>query len=266
MNRHHFILTKSISPIFGERASDQWENSLGMEFVYSSAQGLYVGRNEVRVSDFQAMHGTTPTGQFKGMVSVTKTGRVDAGRTWLEPGWEQTPEHPVIGLNWHDCVRYAEWLTGKERASGHLKPTQRYALPTTNEWFGFAGNSVYPWGNLISGLEGKYHVLNYSGTEAMRAENWPKDWPVLQSYYDAFEYTAPAGRMVPNALGLFHIGGNAAEWTADQVLCGSSWADGEAIKYADAWDRLELRRVLKEDADRRDDRFGFRLVIKEDAR
>ena len=55
-----------------------------------------------------------------------KAFRQDAKYTWLNPGFEQTDEHPVVNVSWNDAVAFCEWLKSKEG--------QAYRLPTEAEW------------------------------------------------------------------------------------------------------------------------------------
>ena len=43
--------------------------------------------------------------------------------TWLNPGFEQTDEHPVVNVSWNDAVAFCEWLSRKE--GKHLPPADR---------------------------------------------------------------------------------------------------------------------------------------------
>ena len=81
---------------------------------------------------------------------------------------------------------------------------------------------------------------------------------------DPYARTAPVFSMGTNQLGLFHVGGNAAEWCMEKVLCGHSWCDGESDDPKNdlqLLDYLATRRVQVIDPGERNDRNGFRVVI-----
>src|SRR5260370_18590919 len=54
--------------------------------------------------------------------------------SWKNPGFAQTPEHPVVGVSWEDANQFCAWLTRKERSEGALTPFQSYRMPTDREW------------------------------------------------------------------------------------------------------------------------------------
>jgi hypothetical protein len=51
---------------------------------------------------------------------------VDMKASWRNPGFEQTPEHPVVCISWEDARDYTAWLA---RKTGHP-----YRLPSEAEW------------------------------------------------------------------------------------------------------------------------------------
>jgi len=40
---------------------------------------------------------------------------LSAETAWRDPGFEQGPDHPVVGVNWRDARMFCQWLTEKER-------------------------------------------------------------------------------------------------------------------------------------------------------
>jgi formylglycine-generating enzyme len=43
--------------------------------------------------------------------------------TWLNPGFDQTDEHPVVNVSWNDAVAFCEWLSRTEGTRCRL-PTE----------------------------------------------------------------------------------------------------------------------------------------------
>ncbi|HWI57354.1 MAG TPA: SUMF1/EgtB/PvdO family nonheme iron enzyme, partial [Bacillota bacterium] len=142
-----------------------------------------------------------------------------------------------------------------------LASNQHYQLPATNQWFALAGRQRFPWGSNPAALAG-----NYSGQEATQI-NWPAQWPVIGWHVDEYPRTAPVTSLGTNRLGLYHLGGNVAEWCMEKVLCGRSWADGEsddAKEDLQPLEYLETSRVQFREPSERNDRNGFRIMICEE--
>jgi formylglycine-generating enzyme required for sulfatase activity len=87
------------------------------------------------------------------------------------------PNHPVVGVTWHDALAYASW-TGKR-------------LPTEAEWeYAARGGLVglpYPMGSDLAKSD-----ANYSGSSPVRV-----------------------GSYAANGYGLYDMAGNVAEWVMD---------------------------------------------------
>ena len=247
-------LTRSPHPLRGEG----WTNSLGMVFPWVPPLSNWACAIETRVSDFRRFTEATGYDATPGMRSLTATGFAAAGCSWSNPGFPQTGAHPVVGVSWEDANFFCAWLTQAEREQGRLAANQRYRLPSTNEWFVLAGDGPFPWGGDPKALTG-----NYSGLE-MLGPDYPASWSgsVLSSHRDDFPRTAPVtcDRFLPNALGLHHVGGNAAEWCQEHVLCGASWAHGERTSLKS----LRTHEVLPADPRVRDSRNGFRMILCQD--
>src|SRR6202042_3228777 len=52
--------------------------------------------------------------------------KLDPGRNWLNPGFAQTNDHPVVCVSWNDALEFCTWLSNQEG--------KKYRLPTEAEW------------------------------------------------------------------------------------------------------------------------------------
>lgn len=104
------------------------------------------------------------------------------------------PDHPVVGVSWHDARDYCRWRGQR--------------LPTLAEWRRAAGGAdgrLWPWGN-----QWDYRKANSGGER--------------NGEYDGYTYAAPvdsfpAGRAPGGAL---HMAGNVAEWVEEHYVVGGS--------------------------------------------
>jgi Sulfatase-modifying factor enzyme 1 len=94
-----------------------FENTLGMRFLSVPGTQVLFSIWDTRVQDYQVFARATST-------------------DWPSPEFQQGPTHPAINVSWLDAKRFCEWLTGKERAEGKIRPDQEYRLPTDVEWSG----------------------------------------------------------------------------------------------------------------------------------
>jgi formylglycine-generating enzyme required for sulfatase activity len=148
--------------------------------------------------------------------------------------FQQTPEHPVVGVNMQDAVAFCNWLTETERAKRLIDSSQSYRLPTPEEW------------DSAVGLARGRKKLSLSAEEKLlddRVFPWGEDWPPpakianfadgeIPGYADGYPYTAPVGSFPPTKEGLYDLSGNVWEWTQPPeiraqptgILRGGSWA------------------------------------------
>ena len=134
---------------------------------------------------------------------------VQAERTWAD--------RPAVHLSWDEAAAYVRWLS--------MQTGERYRLPSEAEWeyAACAGSGdAYAWGNAVGERQAHCRWDCIGGMDT--------DW------------TTPVGFFAANALGLYDMHGNAAEWTAD---CWSedhldNPADGMASTAGDC-----LRRVVR---------------------
>jgi sulfatase modifying factor 1 len=113
---------------------------------------------------------------------------------WTDPAFNH-PEQPVVGVSWHEAVRYCEWLSASSDAvtSGRI-----FRLPTEAEWerasrAGFDG-ALFPWGDTPP--------QSLPGYLRRCTDYWQKG-------------PEPVARAEPNAYGLYNMCDNVHEWCSD---------------------------------------------------
>jgi formylglycine-generating enzyme required for sulfatase activity len=213
----------------------RWTNHLGMVFVPITHTRAAFSIYETRMRDFAAFAITGPN--------------LD-GTNWNHALYHHVtpvsvgPDFPVVDVSWYDADAFCRWLTQTERQMKLIPSDAAYRLPTDAEWSWAAGigdretagtpeakngklKNVFPWGTQYPPPQG---AGNFADQTAL---NYFTNWPHITSYTDGFVTTAPAGCFQPNALGLYDLAGNAAEWCEDpyngnsgrRELRGGSWAN-----------------------------------------
>lgn len=108
---------------------------------------------------------------------------------WSDPAFNH-PEQPVVGVSWHEAIRYCEWL--RTSTGSNLR------LPTEAEWEraarGGLERALYPWGD-----EPPQSLPGYDD----RCAGWWKTGP------------EPVGHGEPNGYGLYNMCDNVHEWCSD---------------------------------------------------
>lgn len=164
---------------------------------------FYLGKYEVtfaQFSQFVASTGyKTDAERDEGAYVWTGTDwQKRPGMCWREPGFEQTPRHPVACLSWDDAGAFCEW-SGME-------------LPTEAEWeYACRADSrtVFPWGDEATGAAGQANVADE--TTVKRSFGWE----TFREVSDGYPYAAPVGSFRPNQWGLYDMVGNVFEWCRD---------------------------------------------------
>ncbi|MFZ0796470.1 MAG: SUMF1/EgtB/PvdO family nonheme iron enzyme [Terriglobales bacterium] len=113
---------------------------------------------------------------------------------WSYPEFNH-PAQPVVGVSWHEAVRYCDWLSA---CTGGVMTGGNFRLPTEAEWEraarGGHEKALFPWGDAPP--------QSLPGYADRCAGHW-KTGP------------EPVGRGEPNAYGLYNMCDNVHEWCSD---------------------------------------------------
>lgn len=234
-----------------------WENSLGMRFVSVPGTTVMFSIWETRVRDFEAFVRDTGFDTTRDMLTMNKQGQWrQTGRSWRNPDFPQSTNHPVVGVNWQEAAGFCDWLTRHEQKQGLIGSNQRYRLPTAAEWLQAAGPTAFAWGD---GWPPPPRAGNFAGEELR--DTLPKHL-VVNSYRDGYPGTAPVGCFTPNPFGLFDLGGNAWEFCQDgpaeapdlRWMMGASWQNFTR-------EALSVSERGRTDLEKRYSNRGFRCVL-----
>jgi formylglycine-generating enzyme required for sulfatase activity len=166
---------------------------------------FYIGTREVTNREFQEYQKEHRSGIFKQET-------LDLDR------------QPVVSVSWQQAAAFCNWLSAKDGLpQAYVQKGSRlvlaepantgYRLPTEAEWEyvarfdGASPRLKYPWGMELP-------VAPRSGNYADRTANYLTA-VTLGDYDDGYRVAAPVGSFAPNALGIYDLGGNVAEWTND---------------------------------------------------
>ena len=115
-----------------------------------------------------------------------------------------TDGYPAVCMTQLAAAKFCEWLSAM---TGHF-----YRLPTEAEWAWAArfkeGKMLrYPWGDALPPPTKSANIGDRSAASILGT--------IQSTYDDGYIVTAPVGQFPPNHLGLYDLGGNAAEWVHD---------------------------------------------------
>jgi serine/threonine protein kinase/formylglycine-generating enzyme required for sulfatase activity len=206
-------------------------NSLGMEFVALPGAQVLMCRTDTRVRDFRRFVQETNYKQMGGMF-VLKPKRTgggafsapreleasawvsDASASWENPGFSQTPDHPVVEVNWYEAKDFCLWLSKKEGRT--------YRLPTDQEWSAAAGSGKYPWGDQWPPPKGAGNFADDSFAKSLPVETWHT---VSKGYDDGAARTSAVTAHTQNWLGLYDMSGNVWQWCEDEYQASMNSAE-----------------------------------------
>tara|TARA_R110002096_G_scaffold4493_18_gene20939 strand:+ start:3310 stop:5679 length:2370 start_codon:yes stop_codon:yes gene_type:complete len=129
--------------------------------------------------------------------------------TWKNPGFDQTDDHPVVGVSWNDAKAYCDWLSVKEGAT--------YRLPTEAEWeYACAAGSTtfFDFGDRHLGELNRHANYGDSTLEDAFAQTASLQWYV-GGPEDGAVFTKEVGSYLPNAWGFHDMHGNVWELCQD---------------------------------------------------
>lgn len=241
-----------------------WQNSVGMKFVPVPGTNVLFSIWETRRCDFATF------------ATATNQPRTGPQTRWRHAEQPVDESHPVTPASLMMTSAFCSWLTTRERQRGLIGGNDEYRLPTDEEWSRAAMLPIengdipearemasseevrpfYAWGRQWPPAS-IAEFANFAGRETRATA---KNESLLHT--DRYPFTAPAGSMKPNALGIHDLGGNVAEWTScrwngkteARVLRGGSWRDSVPLRL-----RLDHRQPSLPNAS--PEGSGFRVVL-----
>lgn len=226
------------------------------------AAPLAMSVNEVTVGEYREFADATHRNAGGCEVYAHDRWQWSFSANWSNPGFTQSPMHPVTCVSFADATAYAQWLSAR---SGHV-----YRLPSASEWE-FAARSgtdeAAPWGRDSGRACTFANVADQSGSLV---------YPGWQTFdcSDGYVATAPVGSFKANAFGLNDMLGNVFEWVRDcwvddytrapangdavQGNCSVREARGGSWFTQPAYVRASYRNRF--DAGLRSTAVGFRIV------
>jgi hypothetical protein len=211
--------------------TDWTSPATGMKFVWIEAMQMWVGQFEVTNDEYNRFDRSHDS-QSYGDHPLTGA------------------RQPVVNVNFEDAKKYVTWLNQQDAVA--LSGT-KYRLPTEDEWLAFAQcgkNWTYPWGNDWSAIKGNYHGQEGAGS-----------WDKIAGYNDGHPVTCDVEESRENTWGLYGVGGNVWELTAQDKAIASfgAWRGASWIYYGRGFLRCDYRNSLG--GSYRDFDYGFRLVL-----
>ena len=156
-------------------------------------QPFYMGQTDVTVGQFRqfvkATGYMTQAEREGGAVRGFPNGGFNdvANTDWLNPGFAQTDDHPVVCVSWNDAVEFCQWLSKQEGKT--------YRLPTEAEW-------EY---SCRAGSRGRWSFGDDEG----------ELWDYARVGGNSQNHSWPVAGLKANAWGLYDMHGNVQQWCQD---------------------------------------------------
>ena len=188
-----------------------------------------VGRFEVTRDQFDAF--VRDTGRSLGSSCWTyedEDWQDRPGRSYRDPGFAQSRDHPAVCVNWDDAKAYVNWLS--------RKTGQTYRLLSEADWEYVAragAASRFGFG------DGDGEVCRHGNGADQTAKRTYAKW-ITNACDDGVTHTASVGTYARNRFGLHDLHGNVWEWTedcwsesyADAPATGAARSDGDCARRA----------------------------------
>ena len=172
---------------------------------------------------------------------------------------EEDYDHPVVNISWEEASGFCQWMTQTNK-------NYTYRLPTADEWLFAASCSVdtnygeFPWA-LNENLN---DVANTADASLIKNIRFKKS-DITTAVNDNFPFTSPVGSFQANCIGLYDMGGNAAEW------CSNDFIDAQSLdkspkkmyrggSYYTGTEKCKLNKTFGLSAQQRHSGIGFRIV------
>ena len=168
------------------------------------AYSFAVGKYPITVGEFARFAAETGYDAGDSCYTSESGPQPRSGRSWRQPSFPQTADHPAVCLNWNDAQAYAAWLTKK---TGH---DYRLLSEAEYEYVNRAGSQTsYWWGEDPAAA-----CLNANGADLDALARFSQ-MRSNTACHDGFVFTSPVGSFRPNPFGLYDITGNAWSWLED---------------------------------------------------
>ena len=226
-----FVMGSSGSETVDQGADPRRVSNESPEHAVSIARSFRLGAREVTRGEFASFVAGTNR-DMGGCANWENGGWVHHPEwSWLNPGFEQGDDEPVVCVSWDDAQAYIGWL--------NARTGRGYRLPTEAEWEYAAragAGGQHGWSPESAACE---HA-NGADKTAAAEQSLPARPGIIFDCEDEFAHTSPVGSFAPNAFGLSDMLGNAWEWTADCYVPGydGAPADGSARTDGDCNTRI----------------------------